>query len=167
MHLVGKLLKLDQRVPRHSKWDEFKIGFSDAAFKFQPRRSTTCYSEGHTYWRGTKETLLAMMEGKSMKGVDEFNFEDQSYTFLRKCNYADTIPGTIFNNAIVNYADKLEPESWKASLIYPISLASWMSDWYSVITSVMEISYSMEIFLDRMDMYNVGKLTGKFTKLVI
>ena len=55
----------------------------------------------------------------------------------------------------------------EATLIYPLSLASWVSDWYSVITSVMEISYSMEIFLDRMDMYNVGKLTGKFTKLVI
>jgi hypothetical protein len=108
-----------------------------------------------------------MMEGQSLKGVDEFNFEDQSYTLIRKCNYADTIPGTIINNAIVNYADKLDPQSMEATLIYPLSLASWVSDWYSVITSVMEISYSMEIFLDRMDMYNVGKLTGKFTKLVI
>jgi hypothetical protein len=51
-------------------------------------------------------------------------------------------------------------------LLYPISLLAWAADWYGVMTAVMEISYSMEIYLDRMDYYNSGKLVGKLTKLV-
>jgi hypothetical protein len=98
LKIVTQLLHLNERSPRDSHWLEFKVGFFDAAFKFQPRQSTTCFSEGYTYFKGTKETLINMVTHESLSGVDEFNFEDQSYTLLRKCNYADTIYGTYINN---------------------------------------------------------------------
>ncbi len=52
-------------------------------------------------------------------------------------------------------------------MMYPLSYVLWAADWYSVMTAVMEISYSMEIFLDRMDWYNVGKVSGKMLKLIV
>lgn len=108
-----------------------------------------------------------MMRKTSMTGADEFNFEDQSYTLLRKCNLADTIPATILSNLFINKVDKMDPMSYEAMALYPASTLLWVADWYSVITTVMEISYSMEIYLDRMDWYNVGKIMGKATKLVV
>lgn len=152
-------------MPRDSSYLEFKMGFFDAAFKFQPRQSTTCFTDGLNYFKGTKETMIAMIQKKSIEGVDEFNFEDQSYTLLRKCNYFDTIGATIIDNYIINNVDKLNPNSFGALALYPLSLFLWMADWYSVMTVVMELSYSGEIFLQRMDWYNVGKIFGKLTKL--
>lgn len=107
-----------------------------------------------------------MITHASLSDVDEFNFEDQSYTLLRKCNYADTIYGTWFNNMIVKRVAKVDPKSFEAVMLYPLSLFAWAIDWYSVMTTIMEISYSSEIFLDRMDYYNSGKLAGKFIKLI-
>ena len=43
-----------------------------------------------------------MIENRNFDGMDDFNFEDQSYMFIRKCNYADTIPMTWFNNVLIN-----------------------------------------------------------------
>ena len=57
--------------------------------------------------------------------------------------------------------------SLEATFLYPLSLVLWIVDWYSVVTTMMEMSYSMEIFMQRMDFYNVGKLTAKITKLMI
>ena len=52
-------------------------------------------------------------------------------------------------------------------MMYPLSYVLWAADWYSVMTAVMEISYSMEVFLYRMDWYNVGKISGKMVKLIV
>ena len=84
--------------------------------------------------------------------------------FIRKCNYADTIPMTWFNNMLINNINQLEEVNAGLRLI---QTSAWLTDWYSVITSVMEISYSMGIFFDRVDWYNAGKLAAKFTKLGI
>jgi hypothetical protein len=86
---------------------------------------------------------------------------------LRKCNYADTIQYTLLANWFINRVEELDPKSTKALMSYPMSLALWAVDWYSVMTSVMELSYSAEVFMDRMDYYNVGKISGKLTKLFI
>jgi hypothetical protein len=67
---------------------------------------------------------------------------------------------------IVKRVTKVNPLSFEATILYPISLIAWMVDWYSVMTTIMELSYSMEIYLDRMDYYNSGKIVGKMTKLV-
>ena len=103
-----------------------------------------------------------MIENRNFDGMDDFNFEDQSYMFIRKCNYADTIPMTWFNNLLINSIRQTDDVGAGLRLI---QTGAWLSDWYSVITSVMEISYSLGIFYDRTDWYNAGKLTAKFTKL--
>jgi hypothetical protein len=108
-----------------------------------------------------------MIKKESLSGVDEFNFEDQSYTLLRKCNYFDTIPVTIASNYLIKKVDKMNPYSFGAYALYPLTLFLWVVDWYSVITTVMESSYSLEVWASRWDWYNFGKLTGKMTKLVI
>lgn len=56
--LTKKLLHLNDRLPHDSSFLEFKMGFFDAAFKFQPRQSTTCFTDGLSYLKGTKETLI-------------------------------------------------------------------------------------------------------------
>ncbi len=142
------------------------MGFFDAAFKFQPRQSTTCFTDGQTYLQGTRDTLVNMITHGSLTGMDEFHFEDQSYTFLRKCNYADTIYGTWLLNWVVHRVEQVHPQSLEAVMLYPLSLVAWLADWYSIITSTIEISYSMQTFMDRIDHYNLGKLVGKLVKLV-
>ena len=67
---------MNERKPKESSWDEFKIGFFDGGFKFQPRQSTTCLTDGLQYLQGTYETGMKMIENKSMEGMDDFNFED-------------------------------------------------------------------------------------------
>lgn len=52
------------------------MGFFDTAFKFQPRLSTTCFTDGAQYLKGTEQTLVNMLRHASMSGADEFNFED-------------------------------------------------------------------------------------------
>jgi len=37
--------------------------------------------------------------------------------------------------------------SLEATFLYPLSLVLWIVDWYSVVTTMMEMSYSMEIFM--------------------
>jgi hypothetical protein len=152
---------------RNSHTREFVMGFFDTAFKFQPRLSTTCFSDGAQYMKGTEQTLVNMLRHASMTGADEFNFEDQSYTLLRKCNLVDTIQGTILINQLLGRLETLHPASFEAIVMYPLSYMLWAADWYSVMTAVMEISYSLEVFLDRMDWYNVGKISGKLTKLLV
>ena len=146
---------------------EFVDGFFDAAFKFQPRKTTTCFSDGAAFYKATKDGLINMMDKKSLKGIEEFNFEDTSYTLLRKCNYADTIPATILANKFINYWDSLESTSLEAIIFRPVMLLVWFADWYGAMTSVMEISYVTEVFLDREDWYSTGKFAGKILKLVI
>jgi hypothetical protein len=66
----------------------------------------------------------------------------------------------------VKKVDEVNPLKFEAALLYPMSVIAWALDWYSVVTTVMELSYSMQIFMDRMDYYNSGKMVGKLTKLV-
>ena len=49
MQVVYTMLGMDERKPKESSWDEFKFGFFDGGFKFQPRQSTTCLTDGLQY----------------------------------------------------------------------------------------------------------------------
>lgn len=146
---------------------EFIDGFFDAAFKIQPRKTTSCFSDGPAFYKATKDALMHMIDKKSLKGIEEFNFEDTSYTLLRKCNYADTIPATLLANEFINHWDTLDPKSIHAIVFRPLMLLVWFVDWYGAMTSVMELSYVVEVFLDRMDFYSAGKFIGKTLKLLI
>ena len=46
MQVFYSMLGMDERKPKESSWDEFKIGFFDGGFKLQPRQSTTCLTDG-------------------------------------------------------------------------------------------------------------------------
>ena len=86
---------------------------------------------------------------------------------MKKCNLADTLYGTILNNAILSWYDNLPQESFARSVMWPLWSIAWLSDWFSVTGSVMEMSYSMSLLMERHDLYNMGKIIGKLFKLYV
>ena len=64
--LLNALFGLDKRKPKASHYDEFVYGFSDSAFKIQPRLATTCFSDGAQYWKGTKDMIINLIETMSI-----------------------------------------------------------------------------------------------------
>lgn len=47
----------DQRRDRNSTMLEIEYGFSEGLFKFQPRMTSSCFTEGLTYFKGTWYTM--------------------------------------------------------------------------------------------------------------
>ena len=163
--LVATLLGMDKRRSKASHYDEFVFGFADSAFKIQPRLATTCVTDGAQYWKGTKETVMNLINAMDINGQDEFNLEDVSYTFLRKCNYADTVQQTILSNLFINFFYELSDTNPMKLLLRPAFVLAWITDWYSMATAVMEWSWSLSRLMDRLDYYNIGKMTGKVFKV--
>ena len=55
--------------------------------------------------------ILNLLETMTIDSQDEFNLEDVSYTFMRKCNYADTVQQTIISNLFINYFYELSDKN--------------------------------------------------------
>jgi hypothetical protein len=46
IRLLNSAFSLNKRVPRDGKFTEFKMGFWSGLMKFQPRLSTSCFTDG-------------------------------------------------------------------------------------------------------------------------
>jgi hypothetical protein len=72
---------------------------ADALFKFQPRASVNCYTDGTELIKGMSELFWAMIsKPDNIYSQDEFNLEDAMLMFFRKCNIFDTVPSTLIVN---------------------------------------------------------------------
>ena len=111
--------------------------------------------------------IIRIIETKSIDGQDEFNLEDVSYTFIRKCNYADTVQSTVISNLFINYYYELSEYHPLKTALRPAFAVAWASDWYSVATSGMEFCYSLLRLMDRLDYYTIGKMLGKVFKVYV
>ena len=87
------------RDPIDSNISLMTMSAADALLKVQPRASVNCYSDGGELAKGINELFWAMFHDRdNIYSQDEFNFEDATLIFFRKCNVFDTLPSTLIVN---------------------------------------------------------------------
>lgn len=74
------------------------------AFKMQLRKGSTCLNEGLTL--GIASISMGLKSVRSSSEDDAENFNDVLQMYMRKCNYADSVQMTVFNNFLINRMDQ-------------------------------------------------------------
>ena len=95
---------------------------------------------------------------------DEFNFEDVTTQLARKCNYADSFQGTLILNFMINRIYDL-PLKWISSMM-PVVFVLEVMDWSSIINSIVNMAYSLNVQLTNMDAFNSAKVFAKILKIL-
>ena len=114
-------------------------------------------------------TLIGLMKKMPqhhyyLEEQDKFNWEDVANQLMRRCNFADSLEGTLFLNFIINRIYDM-PLKW-ISALFPMIVVLEVMDWFSMVNSTVNIAYSINVQLSRLDFYNSSKVFGKFLKIV-
>ena len=144
---------------------EALFGFMEGFFMFQPRQTSNCLTEGNTFLL----TLLGLIRRMPdhhyyLEEQDEFNFEDVTTQLARKCNYADSFQGTLILNFMINRIYDL-PLKWISSMM-PVVFVLEVMDWSSIINSIVNMAYSLNVQLTNMDAFNSAKVFAKILKIL-
>jgi hypothetical protein len=116
VHKAFHFLSFDYRVVLSNGWEEFFFGMLEGYFKFQPRLTSTCYSDGINIAHGVRGILGRLHFGHAYFTDEElFGFQDAVIAFFRKCNYLDTLQVSIALNLITNWLNDLNSQ-WKKDL---------------------------------------------------
>ena len=94
---------MDIRRPRSSRLQEITLALWEGLFKVSPRKGVTCFTDGFKYMTALKELATKAFHSKERsQGQDEFNAEDAVMMLTKRCNLADTLPGTILINGFIH-----------------------------------------------------------------
>ena len=133
-------------------------GFERAGFKTQLRQAQSCLSDGIALYNGLVDVYTVYKEKQSLDIF--YNVIDAFSAFNTKCNFFDTIQGTIFMNSLALILDEIP-------LISIGSLALRIIDIGSLIMDLADIGFGIRVLLVHYELYNWGFLTGKAIKLMM
>ena len=143
------------RRPLDSPWDKFMYAFERSALKTQFRKGQSCFTDGLALLSGLREVHAAYKERPTMDVF--YNLNDVFVGFNTKCNFVDTLQGTIFLNSL---AFLLEP------VLYIGAVAVRALDASSLLMDIADIGFGLRVLKLHSDVYNWGFLAGKAAKLL-
>ena len=97
----------------------------------------------------------------SQSNDDMDNFNDVLSMFVKKCNIADSIEGTIVNNYIINRIDQYD-----LKVLNPVRVAIKVTDILTFLSDMAESAMAFTSFTYHQDLFNVGVLLGKLGKIL-
>ena len=142
-----------------SVWKMFVLGLSQGAFKTQARKGSSCLSDG--YELGQAVLSMGWKSILSQSNDDMDNFNDVFSMFVKKCNLADSIEGTIVNNYIINRIDQYD-----LKVLNPVRVAIKVTDILTFLSDMAESAMAFTSFTYHQDLFNVGVLLGKLGKIL-
>jgi len=137
----------------------FVLGFSQGAFKTQARKGSSCLSDGYELGQAVVSMGWKSLLSQSNDDIDNFN--DILSMFIKKCNIADSIEGTIVNNYIINRIDQYD-----LKVLQPLKFAIRLIDISTFLSDMAESAMSFTSFTYHQDLFNVGVLLGKLSKIL-
>ena len=84
----------------------------------------------------------------------------------KRCNLADTLPGTILINGFIHQVLDAAPDSWYWTL-FPLRFILEAIDVTSAVTGFTESAYSFEILFERLDYFNAFRILAKVIKFLV
>jgi hypothetical protein len=90
------------------------------------------------------------------------NLSDSMKSLILKCNYMDTVQGTLLSNSIAMLINKT-----RLRFLNPIRMMIISGDYLTLLADASEIIFAIEQFFYHKDLFNVGTFVGKTVKMAI
>eukprot|EP00347_Sterkiella_histriomuscorum_P009107 403342493 len=152
--------KLEKRDILNKPLNQLFQGYLQGAFRFQMRKGSTCLNEGVTLGIAAVSMGWKSMRSGSSNYDDSENFNDVVQLFMRKCNYQDSVQMSFINNYLIN---RMEDSGIKL-MQSPVFILK-VIDWGSLLGDVVESAMSLQGFFFHFDLFNLGILLGKMSKV--
>ena len=143
----------------------FTNGLQNTLLKFEPRQRSTCLNNGKDYFFALI-LLFQKFLNDPFNSDNSFNLNDVLIKTLNLCQLHDTLYGIIILNLIVLGLDQVITLGGAKTLI-ALRWTIRAIDLLTYVNDAVEISAIMQGFILHMDKYNLGKLFGKFVKILV